>query len=362
MKQRLKGEYVDAETYRMSVRQAVKDIVNKQAEHGIDIVTDGEMSKPGFFAYVTERLEGFEPRPGKGQESFRVEREAFPEYYEGYFKRAMYGAAISPSQPMYCVGPIRYCGYDVLRMDLDNLKAALINVPHVEAFIACVAPTGVGYNDYYNTEEEYLFAVADALREEYRAVIEAGFLLQIDDPFLTKIFVEPGLDDKQKDKEAAVYVEVVNYSLQGIPNEKVRYHICYGINEGPRIHEADFSDVIGYMLKINAGAYSFEAANSRHEHEYHIWEAVKLPEDKIILPGVITHASNIVEHPEFIAERIIRFADCVGPENVIASADCGFSSQAAYKTEIDPRVIWAKFSSLSEGAKLASKQLWHGKA
>ena len=358
MKVKLSGAAYDERAYDARVRSAVADCVRQQAECGLDILADGEMSKPGFFVYVIERLEGFEPRPGKGFALFKAEVEAFPEYYADYFKRAMLGGGVAPMAPMFCVGPVRYKGEAALAKDLDNLKAALANVPHVEAFVPAVAPSGVGFNDYYKNDEEYLFAVADALANEYRAIVAAGFLLQVDDPFLADIFADPDLDDAQKQRKAELYVAATNHALRGIAPERVRFHTCYGINEGPRIHEAALSDLVDYMLRIDAGAYSFEAANCRHEHEYHLWETVKLPEGKIVIPGVITHASNIVEHPELIAERITRFARLVGRENVIPAADCGFSSQATYKTEVHPKVILEKFKALAEGARIASKRLW----
>jgi 5-methyltetrahydropteroyltriglutamate--homocysteine methyltransferase len=194
--------------------------------------------------------------------------------------------------------------------------------------------------------------------KEYRAIVDAGILVQIDDPFLPDIFYEPGLDDVQKKRRAEIYVEAINAALKGIPPEYVRFHTCYGINEGPRIYEAALKDIIDYVLKIEAGSYSFEAANPRHEHEYHLFERVKVPEGKVLVPGVITHASNIVEHPELIAERIVRFARLVGRENVIAGADCGFSSQALYNTEVHNTVVWEKFKAMREGADLATQQLW----
>ena len=358
MKAKLSGGAYDRSTYDSRVRSAVAECVRMQADCGIDVVTDGEISKPGFFVYVKERLQGFEPRPGKGPPLFAAERAAFPEYYEDYFKRAMLGGGVAPMAPMFCIGPVRYIGADALRKDLDNLRATLSGVPHIEAFVPAVAPSGVGFNDYYKSDEEYMFAVADALANEYRAIVEAGFLVQIDDPFLADVFAEPGLDDAQKRKKAQIYVDAVNHALRGIGPERVRFHTCYGINEGPRIYEASLSDLVDQMLQVNAGAYSFEAANCRHEHEYHIWERVKLPDGKIIIPGVITHASNIVEHPELIAERITRFANLVGRENVIPAADCGFSSQASYKTEVHPKVIREKFKALAEGARIASARLW----
>jgi 5-methyltetrahydropteroyltriglutamate--homocysteine methyltransferase len=216
----------------------------------------------------------------------------------------------------------------------------------------------VGTNEHYRSEEEFFHAVGAALRIEYKAIVDAGLLLQVDDPFLCDVFGDSALGASQQRSRAEMYVEAVNEALRGIPPEKVRYHTCYGINEGPRIHEAALADVVGYMLKVNAGAYSFEAANPRHEHEYHLWESVKLPEGKVLIPGVITHASNIVEHPVLIAERLARFAKRVGRENVVAGADCGFSSQATYQTEVHPTVVWAKFEAMREGAQLATKQLW----
>jgi 5-methyltetrahydropteroyltriglutamate--homocysteine methyltransferase len=228
-----------------------------------------------------------------------------------------------------------------------------------EAFMPAVAPTGVGRNEYYRSEEEYLSAVGDALREEYRAIVDAGLVLQVDDPWLTEVHSQdPNLSPAERRKIAEVSVEALNHAIRGIPAEKIRFHTCYGINEGPRIHDAPLKEIVELILKVNAGAYAFEAANARHEHEYRVWEDVKLPEGKILIPGVITHCSNIVEHPELIAERIIRFAKLVGRERVIAGGDCGFSSQATYNPEVHPKIVWAKFQAMAEGAKLASKQLW----
>ena len=358
MKAEAEGIAVDRGEYEKQLRAAVAECVRKQADSGIDILTDGEQSKPGFFSYVRDRLDGFEPRPHQRTEKFAAEVAAFPEYYEQYFKRAMLGGSVVPSVPLVCTGPIKYRGEEALKRDIDNLKAAAANVKHHAVFMPSVAPSGVGTNEYYRSDEEFFHAVGAALRTEYLAIVDAGFLLQIDDPFLSENFADPQLDPAQRQAMATIYVEAINESLLGIPMERVRLHTCYGINEGPRIHEAALADVAGHMLKVNAGAYSFEAANARHEHEYHLWETVRLPEGKVLIPGVITHASNIVEHPELIAERLVRFARLVGRENVLAGADCGFSSQATYATEVHPTVIWAKFEALREGARLASKQLW----
>jgi len=358
MKAKLSGAAYDEAAYDRRVRSAVAECVRKQVETGIDCVSDGEQSKPGFFSYVRERLEGFEQRPHQKRQLFAAEVAAFPEYYKKYFREAMMGGAIAPIVPLVCTGPVNYCGERALERDIENLRAAARDARAGGAFMPAVAPSGVGTNEYYRSEQEFFHTVGRALRTEYRMIVDAGLLLQVDDPFLCDIFGDSVLGAAQQRARAEVYVEAVNEALRGIPPEKVRYHTCYGINEGPRIHEAALSDVVGYMLKVNAGAYSFEAANPRHEHEYHLWESVKLPEGKIIIPGVITHASNIVEHPALIAERLARFARLVGRENVVAGADCGFSSQATYQTEVHPTVVWAKFEAMREGARLATKELW----
>ena len=359
MKAALAGQPYDRNAYAREIRSAVADAVRRQAEAGIDIVTDGEQSKSGFFTYVQERLAGFEPRPGMKRTQFAAELAAFPEYYEEYFKRAMLGGTIAPIVPIVCTGPASYRGEEALARDIDNLKAAVAGVKHEAVFMPAIAPSGIGANEYYRTDEDFYTAVSDALRTEYQEIVAAGFLVQIDDPRLSDIFADPSLEPAARRRRADIYVEAVNHGLRGIPAEKIRYHTCYGINEGPRIHEAALAEVVGHMLRVNAGAYSFEAANCRHEHEYHLWETVKLPEGKAIIPGVITHASNIVEHPDLIAERLVRFAKLVGRENVIAGADCGFSSQATYHTEVHPTVVWAKFGALAEGARRATRQLWH---
>ena len=358
MQRRLAGGACDEAAYQARVRDAVAECVHTQAKTGIDIVCDGEQSKTGFYAYVRARLGGFEARPQQRRQMFAAEVAAFPEYYEQYFSHSMLGGAVAPVTPLICTGPVLYRGEAELQQDIDNLKAALADMPHCAAFMPAVAPSGVGENEFYPTEEDFLYAVGAALHREYRAIVDAGLILQIDDPFLSDLFGNPALDANQRHARAELYVASLNASLRGISSERIRYHTCYGINHGPRVHEAALGDVVGYMLKVNAGAYSFEAANPRHEHEYHLWESVKLPAGKVLIPGVITHSSNIVEHPEWIAERLLRFARLVGRDNVIAGVDCGFSSQATYRTEVHPTVIWAKFAALREGARLASRQLW----
>ncbi|HEY1239230.1 MAG TPA: cobalamin-independent methionine synthase II family protein [Bryobacteraceae bacterium] len=358
MKAKARGDALKFDVYDARVSSAVADIVRRQIETGIDIPTDGEQGKLGFFAYVRERLEGFEPRPDANFPRFTAETNAFPEYYADYMGRAMTGAAIAPLVPLVCTGPVRYRGQSAVRRDIENLKAALAGSNAADAFLPSVAPSGVGFNEYYPSEEQYFEAVGAAMREEYQAIVDAGFVLQIDDPFLTEIFSRPALSPAGRRQAAEMWVEALNHALAGIPPEKIRFHTCYGINEGPRVHDAPLAALVEVMLKINAGAYSFEAANARHEHEYHVWENVKLPAGKVLIPGVITHASNIVEHPELIAERISRYAERVGRENVIAGTDCGFSSQATYHPEVHPTVVWAKFQAMAEGARLASARLW----
>jgi 5-methyltetrahydropteroyltriglutamate--homocysteine methyltransferase len=360
LKAKYAGQHYAERELNSVLARAVADCVRKQVECGIEIVTDGEYSKPGFFTYIRERFDGFESRPNQKLTIFQQEVSAFPEYYAQYFKEAMMGGAILPIVPVVCAAPVKYKGEAKLQVDIDNVKAAAkaAGVPEHHVFLPATAPSGVGVNEYYKTDEEYFHALSVELNKEYRAIVAAGILLQVDDPFLPDIFVEPGLDDKQKKRRAEIYVEATNTALSGIPAERVRFHTCYGINEGPRLYEANLDQIIEYVLKINAGSFSFEAANPRHEHEYHLFERVKVPDGKVLCPGVVTHASNIVEHPEWIAERLIRFAKLVGRENVMAGADCGFSSQALYRTEVHPTVVWEKFKAMRQGAEIATKNLW----
>ena len=361
LKAKLNGQTYDQAALDKAIAEGVRDNVRKQVDCGIDIVTDGEVSKPGFFTYIQERLTGFEPRPGQKLLLFQKEVAAFPDYYAQYFKEAMMGGTIVAITPVVCTGPIKYKGEQAVQKDIANVKAAAkaAGVPDHHVFLPATAPAGVGINEYYKSEEEYFHALAAELAKEYKAIVDAGILVQVDDPFLSDIFVEPGLTPAQMKRRAEIYVEATNAALKGIPAEKVRFHTCYGVNEGPRIYEAALADVIPYVFKIKAGSYSFEAANPRHEHEYHLFERVKVPAGAVLCPGVITHASNIVEHPELIAERLLRYAKLVGRENVMAGADCGFSSQALYKTEVHHTVVWEKFKAMRQGADIASKQLWN---
>jgi 5-methyltetrahydropteroyltriglutamate--homocysteine methyltransferase len=337
------------------LRAGVKEIVDRQIELGIDVIDDGEYGKPSFVSYVNERLGGFTVDTGPSPTPWAGSREAlsFPEFYAETH-------AASRHSHMVCTGPIAYKGHAELRRDIDNLKAALNGVEPAEVFMPAISPSNVEdwqKNAYYKTREEFLFAIAEAMAEEYKAIVEAGFLVQIDDPRLvTYYMLRPDSTIEECRKWAEVRVEALNHALRGIPAEKVRHHTCYGINMGPRVHDMELKDIIDIVVKIRAGAYSFEAANPRHEHEWKLWRGVKL-DGKVLIPGVISHSTLLVEHPELVADRILRFADIVGRENVIAGSDCGFATFAGSK-EIHPSIVWAKLKSLADGATLATRQLW----
>jgi len=348
---------VDEKAHAAKLRGSVKDVVRKQIELGIDIIDDGEFGKPSFVSYVNERLGGFKldtevPR----QSPWAASREArsFPEFYGD-------GHVAARQNHMVCTAPVTYRGMAQLQVDIANLRAALNGAKPAEVFMPAISPTSAAdwqRNGYYKSEEEYLFAIADALREEYEAIVKAGFLLQVDDPHLVTYWIkEPDLTLEQCRKWAELRVEALNHALRNIAPENIRHHTCYGINMGPRIHDLEFKYIIDIVLKIRAGAYSFEAANPRHEHEWKLWETVKLPAGKSLIPGVISHSTVLVEHPELVAERIGRFAKVVGRENVIAGADCGFATFAGSK-EVHPSIVWEKFRSLVDGARIASKELW----
>jgi 5-methyltetrahydropteroyltriglutamate--homocysteine methyltransferase len=354
-----RGPGHDGAAYAARVRRAVKDVVRQQVEHGLDVVDDGEMGKPSFITYVTERLSGFERSAEPGALPWAGSKEvlAFPEFYAPMLRESPNAAA-----PRFaCTGPIAYVGHAQVQADIANLAAALQGVAVEEAFLPAISPSNVEgrqRNAYYRTDEEYLFAIADAMREEYRAIVDAGFLLQIDDPRLvTHYIASPTSTVADCRRWAEVRVEALNHALRGIPRERVRFHTCYSINMGPRVHDMELRDVVDVILKVRAGAYSFEAANPRHEHEWRVWERVALPEGALLVPGVITQSTVLVEHPELVADRIARFASVVGRENVIAGADCGFATFAG-STEIHPTVAWAKLRALTDGARLASQRLW----
>lgn len=357
MKARNNGEHVDDAEYEKQIEQAVFDVVRNQVESGIDVVNDGEQSKTGFSNYIRDRLTGFEPIEGErmsGVPRAGKEEEAFPEYYEEYHRIGYFTTRVASVVPIACTGPISY-KRDALERDLRNLKAAVAGLRVEEVFVPATSPSINVKNVYYKTPEEYTFAVSEAIREEYLAIVDAGFLLQVDAPGLPR---PPGDKSPEAMKQMDMRIEALNYALRGIPEDRVRFHTCFGVNHGPRTFDSTLAEMIGPMLRINAGAYSFEAANPRHLHEYHVFEDVKLPEGKIIIPGMVTHAYNIVEHEDLICEMLVHYARLVGRENVMAGNDCGFSSQAVYVPEIHPTVAWAKFRALTEGARKASKVLW----
>jgi 5-methyltetrahydropteroyltriglutamate--homocysteine methyltransferase len=365
---KMKGRPVDERAFEARLPGAVAEIVRRQAEHGLDVIDDGEVGKPGFILYVDERLSGFEQRDvpdsevAKARSYLSGSREflAFPEYYRPE-RAARSGMEGERPRESVCTGPIAYKGHKQLERDIAGFKAALGRVNVVEAFLPAVSPNQVGYrrrNEYYRTTEEYELAIAEALREEYRAIVEAGLLLQIDDPQLVTHYMRnPDLSIQDYRRWAERHVELLNHTLRGIPRERIRFHTCYSVAFGPRVHDMELKDVVDLIVKIHAGAHSFEAANPRHEHEWKIWETVDLPEETVLIPGVVTQSTVVVEHPELVAQRIERFAGIVGRENVIAGVDCGFASTAR-SADMPESVVWAKLAALVEGARIASKRLW----
>jgi 5-methyltetrahydropteroyltriglutamate--homocysteine methyltransferase len=367
MRDKEQGRPYDRAAFGRRVQEAVADVVARQAQAGLDVVTDGEQGKVSFLTYVKERLAGFDQVEGETllPPSWQKEITDFPEYYQDYLGK--YSSTVAPMRVMVCTGPVRYTGQDAVATDIANLRAALsatgVASAVTEAFLPSTSPSGFGRDEYYGTERDYLSAVAEAMREEYLAITGAGFLLQVDDPWLIEILADDGRSDPaERRRRAGEHVEVLNHALRGIPEDRIRLHTCYGLNHGPRLNDLPLAEVVPVMLRINAGAYSFEVANPRHQHEWRIWADVKLPDGKILLPGLLGHATNYVEHPELIADGICQYAGLVGRENVIASADCGFSSRATFAPEVHPTVVWAKFAALAEGAAIASKRLWGAQA
>jgi 5-methyltetrahydropteroyltriglutamate--homocysteine methyltransferase len=348
----------DAAALARSTRAAVADIVNRQVELGLDIVSDGEQSKPSFQAYAVERLAGLEPIAGTAGHRRTRENLAFKSFYKN--------GAHSGTQPQKfaCTAPIKYVGHAFLQADLDNLKAALQGKNPADVFMPSVSPSscaGMMENRFYKSDEEHVFAVAEAMRTEYEAIVAAGFQVQIDDPRLAMHYMlSPDETVADARAWATRRIEALNHALRNIPPDRVRHHTCYGINMGPRTSDMEMKHLADLIVKIRAGFYSFEMSNPRHEHEWRIWEQVKLPDGKVLVPGCITHTSVIVEHPELVAERIVRLAKLVGRENVIAGSDCGFASTLVpgEPPEVDPEIVWEKFRSLAEGARLATAALW----
>jgi 5-methyltetrahydropteroyltriglutamate--homocysteine methyltransferase len=357
LRDRRAGKSVDEQALAARVKAAVEEVVRKQVEVGVDVVSDGELGKPAFNTYVADRLAGFggentEPRP-------RADNLDFPAWAKA--------VAQTPTQSVmmrrgFCLQPLEYRGQDAVQADIQNFKDALAKTPATEAFIPSASLGTIHYtmaNRYYPGEEDYLFAMADAMREEYRAIANAGLIVQIDAPDHAMdrhvTFKDKTVDEFRKAQ--SMRVAALNHALEGIPEEQVRYHVCWGNYEGPHTHDVPLRDIVDLILEVRAGAYSIEASNPRHAHEWTVWQDVKLPPGKVLIPGVIDTTTNFVEHPEVVAQRIEQFARLVGREHVIAGTDCGFGT-AAGRDRVHPEIVWPKLQALAEGARIASKRLW----
>jgi 5-methyltetrahydropteroyltriglutamate--homocysteine methyltransferase len=362
------GESYDAKAFSARVARAISEVVQQQVDTGIDVIGDGEHSKFNWMAYARARLTGLEeidsPVRFRGATRDSIE---FADAYEDLkvMHAARSGALVAKRtarpKALVCAAPIRYVGHDELRTDLANLKHSLTGKKHVEAFVTAISPSNLELyyeNRHYNSDEEYLEALAEAMRVEYLSIVEAGFLLQIDDPRMATHYnraVNSTIEDCRR--FIALRVEALNHALRGIPQDRIRFHTCYSTNIAPRVHDFELRHFADLILQVRAGAYLIEAANPRHEHEWAIWQDVKLPDDRILVPGVVSHCVHLVEHPELVAQRILRFAGVVGRERVIAGTDCGFGTSGA-GDEVHPDVAWAKLRALFEGARLASQRLF----
>ena len=380
-----RGESVDEGAYQQALADAVADVVRRQVDAGIDVINDGEMGKSTWITYLYERVTGIEPRlvPLDGSGTLLPpsrDRQAFPEFYEAHdadYAREMKnrvrladdtsgeGLPVGDGEALgkvwACTGPITY-DPTALKQDITRLEAAVRSVGATDVFLPVVAPASVYWlrNEYYATEEEFVFAVADALHEEYKGIVDAGFLLQVDDAVLLheydSILSLGGSTDDYR-RWAKLRVDALNHALAGIPEDRVRYHVCFGSWHGPHAFDPPLADVIDLVLEVNARYYLFEQANARHEHEWRLWENVALPEGKVLVPGVVTHHTNVVEHPELVAERLVRLAELVGRESVMGGTDCGFA-QGAFVQRVHPTIQWAKLEALAQGAHLATKRLF----
>src|SRR5215472_12529865 len=360
------GEAYDAAAHAAALSAAVEEVCRKQAEIGVDVINDGEYGKTtsgpidygAWSSYAWGRLSGWEPgEPGRLPAlAGRRDRLKFAEFYRELDATSFRSSSSLGGRPPVFTGPITYTGQEALCADLANFKAALAKVTAEEGFITSVAPGSFArrQNRHYASDEAFLAALGEAMREEYQAIVEAGFVLQLDDPGLPDSWdmanPEPSVEEYRK--FAALRVEALNHALRGLPEDRIRYHICWGSWHGPHTTDIPLADIVDLVLAVRAQAYSVEAGNVRHEHEWRVWKEVKLPENKILIPGVVSHATNVVEHPRLVADRIMRFAQIVGRENVIASTDCGLGGR------IHPQIAWAKLAALAGGAKLATGDLW----
>ena len=348
----------DPRRHEEQLAKSVAEVVQAQARVGIDIVNDGEFGKSGWANYALGRISGFEERPDQMYPAVWLGRDRirFAEFMAKEFPRGVTG---TPGHA--CVGPIAYQDRKSVARDVANLRSAAKAAGVDEAFFTAVAPASVGYdaaNEYYSNERDYVFAIANALREEYLAIADAGLVLQVDDAVLANMYDALVQESPRRYREwAELRIDALNHALSGIPEDRIRYHVCFGSWHVPHVADAPLEDIVDLILKVRAGAYSIEAANVRHEHEWRVWENARLPEGKILIPGVVTHHTITVEHPRLVADRIVAFARLVGRENVIAGTDCGFA-QAEGIQRVHPSVMWAKFESLVEGARLASQELW----
>jgi 5-methyltetrahydropteroyltriglutamate--homocysteine methyltransferase len=362
LRARQKDEGFDQTAYDQCLTQSVEDVVQAQADTGIDVVSDGEFGKSiSWSQYVLDRLSGFERRPFKpGGNVFQrgADRTRFAEFYAELDARE----GVATNMDSVCVGPITYTGQEELKRDINNFKAALKSVNVAEAFMPVAAPASVipdRKNEYYKSEEELIRAIGAAMRTEYKMIVDAGFILQLDDARAATTYdrMVPPASFEEYRKWVALHMEVLNDAIQGLPPERIRYHVCWGSWPGPHVSDVPLKDIADLILSVKVGAYVIEGANPRHEHEWVVWKDVKMPDGRLLIPGVISHATNVVEHPELVAERIVRLARLLGRENVIAGTDCGFA-QGPFHRRVHPTVMWAKLEALVEGARLASKELW----
>jgi 5-methyltetrahydropteroyltriglutamate--homocysteine methyltransferase len=362
LRARQKGDGFDQTSYDQCLTESVADVVQAQADTGIDVVSDGEFGKSiSWSQYVLDRLSGFERRPFKpGGNVFQrgADRTRFAEFYAELDARE----GVATSLDSVCVGPITYTGQEELKRDIDNFKAALKSANVAEAFMPVAAPASVipdRKNEYYKSEEELIRAIGAAMRTEYKMIVDAGFILQLDDARAATTYdrMVPPASFEEYRKWVALHMEVLNDAIQGLPPERIRYHVCWGSWPGPHVSDVPLKDIADLILSVKVGAYVIEGANPRHEHEWVVWKDVKMPEGRLLIPGVISHATNVVEHPELVAERIVRLARLLGRENVVAGTDCGFA-QGPFHRRVHPTVMWAKLEALVEGARLASNELW----
>ena len=359
-----RGEAYDDVRFGEQLRRVVGDTVRRQAEIAIDVVGDGEMSKVGWIAYFYDRVSGIEPKVVPREESPYppgIDPDANAGVRGLYVDYRTWGEDATEGVTWVCTGPISY-DPTTLERDIDNLRAGLEAVDVVDAFIPAVAPGSVYWlrNEHFPTEEEFLYAFADALHEEYTRIVDAGFVLSVDDAVLWHKYATIKLTGGSVEdyrRWAEPRIDALNYALRGIPEDRVRYHICSGSNHGPHTHDADLREIIDLVLRVNARYYLIEQGNARHEHEWRIWEDVELPAQKIVVPGVVTHQTEMVEHPELVAQRLVRLARLVGRDRVMAGTDCGFAQEASTR-RVPVWTQWAKLESLVAGARRASEELW----